>query len=115
MQKAASWIYDNILFFLPEEGSHPWDYVAHFIVSFVGVGILFLIILVPLKILGVQPKITLLISAGLMLAVGVAKEISDSNLGKTDMAGDMLSDILGIVAATLIVFIIVKLLINGWS
>ena len=113
MQKAASWIYNYILFFLPKDGSHPWDYVAHFIVSFAGVGILFLMFLFLLKPLGVHPKIALYVGAGIMLAIGIAKEISDKNLGKTDMAGDILSDILGIIAAMIVILLITRLLTNG--
>lgn len=114
IQKAAGFIGKHILFFLPQSTpgamEHPWDYVAHFIVSFTGVGILSLVLFFSLKALGAQPRIAILVSAIIMLAIGIVKEINDKNLGKTDMAGDMLADILGIVLATLLIFLAMKML-----
>ncbi|MFY9457960.1 MAG: hypothetical protein WAP23_03480 [Candidatus Spechtbacterales bacterium] len=118
IQEAAEFMGKHILFFLPQSTSgtmeHPWDYVAHFIVSFAGVGILFTALFFLLKALGVQPgaqqKIAIFTGAGIMLVIGIIKEINDKNLGKTDMAGDMLADILGILAALLLAFLVIKIL-----
>lgn len=114
IQRASEFMGRYILFFLPQSTpgtmEHPWDYVAHFIVSFAGVGIIYLALFFPLKTLGLQPKITLLVSAGIMLAIGIIKEVNDKNLGKQDMAGDILGDILGIILAALLIFIAMKVL-----
>ena len=98
----------RVLFF-PENAPHPWDYFAHFIVSLLGVGILFLILLLPFKMLGIHPRIAFFVSAGLMLAIGAIKELIDYNLGRTDMAGDMLGNILGILVALLVFFLVMKI------
>lgn len=114
IQKTSEFVGKYVLFFLPQSTpgamEHPWDYVAHFIFSFIGLGILFLILLFPFKAFGLQPKIAVFASAGIMLAIGIVKEIGDKNLGKTDMAQDMLANILGIIAATLLIFLAIKML-----
>ena len=114
IQKAAEFIGKRILFFLPQSTTgameHPWDYVAHFIVSFAGVGILYLALFFPLKALGVQPKIAVFTSATIMLVIGIIKEVNDKNLGKTDMAGDMVADAIGITLALIIAFIVMRMI-----
>ena len=90
--------------------AHPWDYVAHFIVSSAGVGILFLVLFFPLKALGIHPKAAIFVSAAIMLVIGIVKEISDKNLGKQDMAGDMLADFLGITLTVIVIFLAMRLI-----
>jgi hypothetical protein len=99
------------LFFLPQTSGgagppHPWDYVAHLLVSFIGIVILFFVLLLPLKSFGISPKIGLVISAGVMLVIGIIKEVNDNNLGKTDMAGDILANITGIALSVIIVHLL---------
>ncbi len=117
LQKTTEFIGKYILFFLPQSTpgtmEHPWDYVAHFIVSFAGVGILYLALFFPLiKALGVQPKIAIFTSAAIMLVIGIIKEVNDKNLGKTDMAGDITADILGIALAVIVALVGMKLLVQ---
>lgn len=101
IQKAAEFVYKYFLFFLPEGKSHPWDYVAHFIVSF---ALALIIFLVGNKILGASFKSSLGAAIFAALAVGTVKEFDDWRIGNTDISGDMIANILGIGAIALILF-----------
>lgn len=115
IQRAADFIYKYFLFFLPQPSNgvvpgHPYDYIAHFLVSLAGVCVLYIMLLWPLKMLGISPRLTIFTAAALMLALGIAKEISDIRLGKTDIIADLIADILGLIAGMLIIFLIIKFL-----
>lgn len=84
---------------------HPWDYVAHFALSFVGIfGILFF-----LKLLDVPSKVSFYSAVGVVLSLGIIKELIDMRLGRTDMAGDMTANILGLALASLIILFVTKI------
>lgn len=100
LDRLALFAYKYFLFFLPN--GHPWDYIAHFIVNFAGVLVVFAI----LKIFAVSPKIALLIASLALLAVGIVKEINDFHLGKTDIANDMAANLLGITMAVMLIILI---------
>lgn len=102
IEKTAQFIEKTLFFFLPE--GHPWDYFIHVILSFVGVSLIFLL----LRLLNVNQKLSLGIALFVMLAIGVIKEINDLQLGKTDVLGDMLANLIGIGAATAIALFILK-------
>ena len=87
-----------IFFFLPHE--HPWDYVMHFIISFVGV----LAIMFFLKFLNTPPRVSLYIAIGIMLVGGIVKEIVDMQIGETDMAGDLIGNFLGVALGVALIF-----------
>lgn len=100
----ANFISDYFFFFLPK--GHPWDYVAHFIISFAGV----LAILLFLKFLNIPDRLSFYIAIAVMLVLGIIKEIDDIYLGKTDGIADMTANILGIALAVLIIFLSKKMI-----
>ena len=106
IQKISDLIYEYAFFFFPAGESHPYDYIAHFTVSFVGVILLFLMIRLPGINLGLSFKISFLSAVGIMIFVGIVKEISDANIGKTDMTFDLIANGLGIILAITIMLII---------
>ena len=89
-----------IFFFLPHE--HPWDYVMHFIVSFVGV----LAIMFFLKFLNTPPRVSLYIAIGVMLVGGIVKEIVDIHTGAEaiDVVGDLFGNFLGVALGVALIF-----------
>ena len=97
-----------IFFFLPttEGNRHPWDYVEHFLTCLAGVIVIFLLA----KLFGVPFKTSLIIASGTMLAIGVTKEVFDLMSGHTDMAGDMIANLLGIALAIIAVLVAAKIL-----
>ena len=101
IERVCGLIYKYIFFFLPT--GHPYDYIAHFIVSFAGVILLFLILKLPGINLGLSFKISFLSAVGIMIFVGVVKEISDANMDKTDMVFDLFANALGVIVAMLII------------
>lgn len=103
VEKITGFIYKYIFFFLPND--HPWDYIAHFIVNFVGV----LAILFFLKVINVPPRISFYVAISVMLLLSIVKETMDLYLGKTDGIADMTANILGIAFAVLIIFLAVKI------
>ncbi len=103
IQKISDLIYEYAFFFFPAGEPHPYDYIAHFTVSFVGVILLFLMIRLPGINLGLSFKISFLSAVGIMIFVGIVKEISDANIGKTDMTFDLIANGLGIIVAMLII------------
>lgn len=114
IQKASEFISKHFLLFLPQSMpgalEHPWDYVAHFLVSSVGLGILFLILFWIIKVFNVPHRelISGTLAATIIATFGLAKEISDKNLGKQDMAGDMLANTIGITFAALLIFLVIN-------
>lgn len=111
IQKIALFIYKDIFRF-PVNEPHPWDWYAHFIVSFVLVGLLFGIFLglfffATSKLPSMQTtKIAVFIASGVVFLGGLAKEIDDWNLGQRDVLADMGANTLGIgLAALLIIFL----------
>lgn len=101
IQKAAEFIYTYVLFFLPENKPHPWDYAAHFIISFT----LVLIIFAALnKAFGVSFKSSLVAAIFATLMIGVVKECDDWRVGNTDIIADMAANLIGIGAIALILF-----------
>jgi len=97
-----------IFFFLPKgEGEHhPWDYIEHFLTCLAGVIVIFLFA----RLLGVPFKTSLVISSVTMLSVGATKEVFDFMSGHTDMAGDMIANLLGIALAIILVLIFAKMI-----
>ena len=97
-----------IFFFLPTGAGehHPWDYVEHFLTCLVGVTVIFLLA----KLFGVPFKTSLVIASGTMLGIGAMKEIFDFISGRTDMAGDMIANLLGIALALIVILIAAKIL-----
>lgn len=116
IQKAAEFVGRRIFFFFPQSASgtmgHPWDYAAHSIVSFAGVGILFLMLFWALKTFNVPHRevVSGTLSVGITVAIGIAKEINDKNLGRTDIGGDLTANFVGIMAAILVIFLAMKML-----
>ena len=103
IQKISDLVYKHAFFFFPAGEPHPYDYIAHFTVSFVGVILLFLILKLPGINLGLSFKISFLSAVCIMIFAGIVKEISDANMGKTDMVFDLLANALGIMLAMLII------------
>ena len=97
-----------IFFFLPtaEGNHHPRDYAEHFLTCLAGVIVIFLLV----KLFGVPFKTSLIIASGIMLGVGIIKEVFDFVSGHTDMAGDMTANILGIALAIIVVLVTAKTL-----
>ncbi|MCH7758830.1 hypothetical protein IID20_00505, partial [Patescibacteria group bacterium] len=62
-----------------------------------------------LKLINLSTMVSLAIAVSLMLLISIIKESVDKYLGRDDCFGDMLSNILGIVTATLV---LIKVLIN---
>jgi len=106
IQKTSDLIYRYFFFFLPAGEPHPYDYIAHFTVSCVGVIILFLLLNLPGINFGFSFKISFISAVCLMTLAGVVKEISDAKIGKTDMAFDLIADGLGIILAIVMILII---------
>ncbi|MBI1888591.1 MAG: hypothetical protein HYS15_01520 [Candidatus Spechtbacteria bacterium] len=104
IQRAADLVYKYFLFFLPQGHSHPWDYAAHFIVSFAAMSALFFI----LRTLKVSYGASFITAVCILFVFAAAKEISDAQLGKTDLAQDMLANFLGISAATVLILLLAK-------
>ncbi len=102
IQKAADFVYKYFLFFLPH--GYPWEYAAHFIVSFTVVSALFFI----LRAFKVSYNASFITAVCILLIFAVAKEISDARMGKTDLAQDMLANLLGISAAVVLIFLVTK-------
>lgn len=100
--RVADFIYKYAFFFLPDD--HPWDYVAHFIVSFV----VMLAISLFLKIVNVPPRISFYTAIGFILLLSIIKEVADIYLGKTDGLADMTANIIGVIAAALIILFVIK-------
>lgn len=94
IQNLAKFIDNTIFLFLPK--NHPWDYVMHFLVSFIGVILLFLL----LSHFTVKLQLSFAIAASIMMILGLIKEINDFLLGKNDMVQDALADLIGIAYAT---------------
>ena len=105
IQEIANFVYKYLLFFLPSGGGHPWDYLAHFIVSFVTVLGLFF----ALKTFGVNHSVALITAVSALLAIALIKEIDDFRLGNSYIVMDMLMNFLGISAAVVFILVIVKL------
>ena len=72
----------------------------HFIVSFVGV----LAIMFFLKFLNTPPRLSLYIAIGVMLFLGIAKEIVDIHIGDTDIVGDLIGNFLGVALGVTFIF-----------
>ncbi|MDA2936591.1 hypothetical protein MYX06_05230 [Patescibacteria group bacterium AH-259-L05] len=83
---------------LPFPGDHPWDYFFHIIFSYILV-FLFFTILAAFKVSDIA---SLIVAALTTFFIGLTKEIGDKSLGRTDTLGDMVTNILGIIAAILV-------------
>ena len=86
--QAIEVLFDTLLFF--PGPAHPWDYVGHFIVNFVGV----IVIYSFLTLLRIRQRISLSLSILILGLISIAKEIDDR--GHPDILGDMTANILGI-------------------
>lgn len=98
-------IFTSIYRLLHLPNSHPWDYITHFLLSGLGVIIIFFIF----KLINLSTMASLAIAVSLMLLISIIKESVDKHLGRDDCLGDLLSNILGIVTATLV---LIKILIH---
>ncbi len=107
IQRTAEFVYKYLLFFLPRGEPHPWDYVAHLIVSF---AITTAIFLVGNKVVGINFRASLIAAIFAALAIGAVKEFADWRIGNTDIVADMIANILGVAAAVCIMFFVSKLL-----
>ncbi|MDA2922496.1 hypothetical protein MYX07_04505 [Patescibacteria group bacterium AH-259-L07] len=83
---------------LPFPRGHPWDYFLHIIFSYTLV-FLFFTILAAFKVSDIA---SLIVAALTTFSIGLTKEIGDKSLGKTDTLGDMVTNIIGIIAALLV-------------
>ena len=104
----------NVLRF-PEKEAHPWDYYAHFILSFMLVAVLFGIFLGILALFSskLPAFLTVRVAFGaacvITLAGGLIKEVSDWRAGYRDVVPDFSSDLAGVGLA--ILFVLVALVV----
>lgn len=123
LQRTTAFIYKHIfarLPFFPEKESHPWDYYAHFIVSFVIAGVLFGIFLGILALFSskLPAFLTVRVALGaacvITLAGGIVKEVFDWRVGQRDVVPDFLGDAFGvglfIVAALVLMNVIMSVI-----
>jgi len=104
LERISRFVNEKILGFLPK--GHPWDYFMHFGVSFIGV---FALLFFLKSVVGLAPRTSFFTALGIMLGLGIAKEMLDAHIGKTDMIGDMTGNLLGIGAAILIILLAGKM------
>lgn len=107
IQKVSDLIYKYFLFFLPQTTPfHPWDYVAHSIISFILAGSIFFF---AYRVIHLDQRASVIAAVCITLTMGVIKELSDMRLGKTDIPQDIAADILGIVIALFLVFLFIRI------
>ena len=125
IQKTGALVYKyffvRVLFF-PENESHPWDYYAHFILSFLLVGVLFGIFWAILAFFSPKlpgdisnGKAALIAASVTTLALGAIKEMDDWRAGYRDIPGDLLGDVLGVglfILATFATLVIVNIIMS---
>jgi len=103
----------------PENAPHPWDYYAHFILSFILVGVFFGIFWVILALFSSKlpsfptVKVAFGVACVITLAGGFIKEVYDWRVGRRDFTGDFLADVLGVglfILVALVVFVVIKMI-----
>jgi len=96
----------------PENEAHPWDYYAHFILSFMIVGVLFGIFLGILALFSskLPAFLTVRVAFGtacvITLAGGIVKEVFDWRMGQRDVMGDFTADALGVGLMAILVILV---------
>lgn len=105
IQKAAGFVCKRVLRF---PGGHPYDYCAHFTVSFVLTVVLFFFVNQAIgQAIRVDPRISVIAAVSATLLIGIRKELDDIRLNKTDSIKDMLGNIIGISLALVPIFIFI--------
>ena len=101
----------------PENAAHPWDYYAHFVVSFALVGVLFGIIFGVFALFSsrlpddiANGKVALIAAPISVLLIGAIKEWSDWRMGSRDITGDLLADALGVGLAILVALVVMNVM-----